>query len=58
MDRENKVADALRRRTLIWPESRIQVLGFDHLKNLYKTDPDFQEAFEACVNPITRDKSP
>lgn len=33
----NKVADALSRRTLLLQESRMQVLGFEHLRELYQT---------------------
>lgn len=34
------------------------MLGFDHLKEMYKDDPDFREAYEACENPVSRDRSP
>eukprot|EP00253_Pinus_taeda_P013169 PITA_13169 len=54
----NKVADALRRRALLLQESSIQVMGFEHLKDLYQTDTDFKEAFEACQNPVLRNASP
>lgn len=47
----NKVADALSRRVLRLEESMIQVLGFEHLKDLYQADRDFMEAYEACKNP-------
>lgn len=39
-------------------ESKIQILGFDYLKDSYDTDVDFKEAFAACQNPVDRDKSP
>jgi hypothetical protein len=45
----NKVVDALSRRILI--------LGFDHLKEMYHSDPDFGEAYEACVNRVLKDRS-
>jgi hypothetical protein len=53
----NKVVDALSRRILILQEFQIKTLGFDHLKEMYHSDPDFGEAYEACVNPMHRDRS-
>jgi len=53
----NKVADALSRRTLLLQESTMQVLGFEHLRELYQTDADFKEAYEACQNPLLRNSS-
>jgi hypothetical protein len=32
-------------------------LGFDNLKEMYKDDPYFKEAYEASENPILRDRS-
>jgi hypothetical protein len=32
-------------------------LGFDNLKEMYRDEPDFKEAYEACENPILRDRS-
>jgi len=52
------VADALSRRNLILQESTIQVLGFEHLKDLYEENADFKEAYEACQNPLLRDNNP
>jgi len=43
----NKVVDALSRRALLLQESTVQVLGFEHLKDLYQTNTDFNEAYEA-----------
>lgn len=54
----NKVADALSRRDLLLQESIVQVLGFEHLKDLYQTDTDFKKTYEACQNPLVRDNSP
>ena len=48
----NRVADALSRRLLIVQENQIQVLGFEHLRDLYETDIDFHEAYRACKNPM------
>ena len=54
----NKVADALSRRVLLSQESMIQVLGFEHLKDLYQIDANFKEVYEACQNPFLRNNSP
>jgi hypothetical protein len=32
-------------------------LGFDDLRDMYRDDPDFKEAYEADKNPILRDRS-
>jgi hypothetical protein len=54
----NKVADALSRRSLIVQEFQVETLGFEHLKEMYKEDADFKEAYEACKNPLLGDRSP
>ena len=53
----NKVVDALSRKSILVQENQIQVLGFDFLKELYKIDLDFKEAFEACSNPVLTNRS-
>jgi hypothetical protein len=53
----NKVVDALSRRCLILQEFQVKTLGFEHLKEMYCDDPYFKEAYEACENPVLRDKS-
>jgi hypothetical protein len=53
----NKVVDALSRKCLLMKEFRVKTLGFDNLKEMYRDDPDFKEAYEASENPILRDKS-
>jgi hypothetical protein len=53
----NKVVDALRRRILILQEFQVKTLGFDHLNEMYHSDPYFGQAYEACVNPVLRDRS-
>ena len=52
----NKVVDALSRRCLILQEIQVKTLGFEHLKDMYCDDPDFKEAYKACVNPMLRDR--
>ena len=37
----NRVVDAFSRRLLIMQENQIQVLGFEHLRDLYENDIDF-----------------
>jgi len=36
----------------------LNVLGLEHLKDMYLEDVYFKEAYEACHNPILRDRSP
>jgi hypothetical protein len=54
----NKVADAFSKRILIVQEFQVETLGFEHLKEMYREDPDFKEAYEACKNHLMGDKSP
>jgi hypothetical protein len=53
----NKVVDALSRKCLLMQEFRVKTLGFNNLKEMYRDDPYFKEAYEASENPILRDKS-
>jgi hypothetical protein len=53
----NKVVDALSRKCFLMQEFRVKTLGFDNLKEMYRDDPDFKEAYEASKNPILRDRS-
>jgi hypothetical protein len=53
----NKVVDALSKKCLILHEFRVKTLVFDNLKNMYRDDVDFKEAYEACENPFLRDRS-
>ena len=41
-EQANKVADALNRKSLVVKEGKIQVLGFEFMKELYEKDFDFQ----------------
>jgi hypothetical protein len=53
----NKVVDALSRKCLILQEFRVKTLGFDSLKDMYRDDSDFKDAYEACENLVLRDRS-
>jgi hypothetical protein len=35
----------------------VKTLGFEHLKEMYCDDPDFEEVYEACENIVLRDRS-
>jgi hypothetical protein len=35
----------------------VKTLGFDSLKDMYIYDLDFKDAYEACENPVLRDRS-
>jgi hypothetical protein len=51
----NKVVDALSRKCLLMQEFRVKTLGFDNLKEMYRDELDFKEAYEASENPVLRD---
>jgi hypothetical protein len=52
-----KVVDALSKKCLLMQEFRVRTLGFDNLKEMYKDEPYFKEAYEAYESPILRDRS-
>jgi hypothetical protein len=54
----NKIVDALSRRSLIVHKFQMETLGFEHLKEMYREDEYFTEAYEACKNPLLGDRSP
>jgi hypothetical protein len=53
----NKVVDALSRKCFLMQEFRVKTLGFDNLKDMYRDDQDFKEAYEAYENPVLKDRS-
>ena len=55
-EQANKVADVLSRRSLVIQECKVQILGFEFMKELYAQDSDLQEAYEACKIPVQYDR--
>lgn len=44
--KENMVADALSRSHALISSMDAKMLGFEHIKELYKKDPELKEAFQ------------
>ena len=55
--RSNRVANALSMRQLLLIVMQVEVVGFNELKNLYPEDPDFVEAWKACKELVTLDRT-
>jgi hypothetical protein len=53
----NKVADALSRKCFLLQEFKVKTLGFDDLRDMYKDESYFKEAYEAAENQIIIDRS-
>ncbi|WZY99291.1 hypothetical protein YC2023_071620 [Brassica napus] len=47
--KENIVADALSRRYVLLTTLDAKLLGFEQIKEMYESDPDFQEAYKSCA---------
>jgi hypothetical protein len=41
----------------ILQEFQVETLGFEHLNEMYQEDSNFKEAYEACENPLLREKN-
>ena len=44
----NRVVDALSERCSLLTEMKVEVLGFDEMKELYNTNPNFSEMWREC----------
>ena len=47
----NRVANALSRRHFSLTEMKVEVLGFDDMKELYDTNPNFSKVWRECNTP-------
>jgi len=52
------VTDALNIVSLILQEFQVNVVGFDGMKEMYKDDVDFKDAYAVCENTVSRYKNP
>ncbi|KAF8049482.1 hypothetical protein N665_2202s0001 [Sinapis alba] len=46
--KENIVADALSRRYVLLNTLDVKLLGFEQIKGMYESDPDFKDAYNSC----------
>ena len=51
----NRVVDALSRRHSLLTEMKVEVLGFDEMKELYDVDPNFSKEWRECKAPNLTD---
>src|SRR6187399_2098019 len=47
--KENVVADALSRKCMLVTQLELNVIGFEHIKDLYEHDPFFANAYAKCL---------
>ena len=47
----NRVADALSRRCSLLTKMKVEIIGFDEMKDLYDSDLDFFEMWRECRAP-------
>jgi len=46
--KDNVVADALSRKSVLLNQLEVKVLGLESLKEMYKTDPEYSEPYNRC----------
>ena len=46
--KDNMVADALSRKSVLLNQLEVKVLGLESLKEMYKNDPEFSEPYNHC----------
>ena len=51
----NRFFDALSRRYSFFTEMKVEVLGFDEMKDFYVVDPNFSKAWRECRAPNLTD---
>jgi hypothetical protein len=56
--KSNKVVDALSRRTVLLNTMSVAVVSLECVKGLYEEDADFAEAWKACKEPWSMDRTP
>ena len=53
---DNVVADALSRRCMLMTKLEFDIVGFEHIKDLYAHDPYFATPWNNCMRTTTWDK--
>src|SRR5215216_1185188 len=54
--KDNVVADALSRKCLLVTKLELNVIGFEHVKDLYTNDPSFAIPYAKCIAHTCWDK--
>ena len=50
--KENVVADALSRRCMLTKKLELDIVGFEHIKHIYKDDPFFAIPYANCQQTL------
>ncbi|XP_028556926.1 uncharacterized protein LOC110109044 [Dendrobium catenatum] len=53
--KDNRVADALSRKTVLLTKLQTEITGLECLKELYETDPDFGTIWKQCIDSLPCD---